>query len=144
MFDIKEIQKVLPQKYPFLLIDRIIEIEPEKRAMGYKNVTINEPFFEGHFPYDPVMPGVLILEAMAQLAAFLITHSGIDKGMFFFKTVNMVKFRHPVIPGDQLNLEVKVVEKYGEIWKFEALSHVGETLSAEAKFTAEFRQRDTQ
>ncbi|HLC16593.1 MAG TPA: 3-hydroxyacyl-ACP dehydratase FabZ [Thermodesulfovibrionia bacterium] len=144
MFDIKEIQRVLPQKYPFLLIDRIIELDPEKSAVGYKNVTINEPFFEGHFPDDPVMPGVLILEAMAQLAAFLIIHSGVDKGKFFFKTVNTVKFRHPVLPGDQLKLEVKVIEKSGETWKFDALSRVGETLSTEAKFTAEFRQRDTQ
>ena len=142
MLDIKEIQKILFQRYPLLMLDRIVEIEPGQRVIGYKNVTINESFFEGHFPGDPVMPGVLILEAMAQVAAFLIIYSGVDKGRFFFKTVDMVKFRHPVQPGDQLRLDVKVSDKKGNTWKFEAQSHVGDTLSTEAKFTAEFHQRD--
>lgn len=142
MLDIKELQNILSQRYPFLLLDRIVEIESAQRVVGYKNVTINESFFEGHFPGDPVMPGVLIIEAMAQAAAFLIIYSGVDKGRFFFKTIDTVKFRHPVLPGDQLRLEVKVSEKTGNSWKFEAQSYVGDTLSTEAKFTAEFRQRD--
>ncbi|MBI3990639.1 MAG: UDP-3-O-[3-hydroxymyristoyl] N-acetylglucosamine deacetylase [Candidatus Omnitrophica bacterium] len=111
LLDINDIQKILPHRYPFLLIDRILELEEDKRAVGIKNVTINDNFFPGHFPGRPVMPGVLIVEAMAQVAGVLMLHKQENLGkLAFFMSMDKVKFRRPVIPGDQLRLEVEVVK----------------------------------
>ncbi|MBC8473984.1 MAG: 3-hydroxyacyl-ACP dehydratase FabZ [Candidatus Omnitrophica bacterium] len=114
--DASDIQKILPHRYPFLLVDKIIEIEPEKRAVGIKSVTINEEFFTGHFPGRPVMPGVLIIEAMAQVAGILMlsTRENVGK-MAYFMSLDKVKFRKTVLPGDQLRLEVNVVKLKSKI-----------------------------
>ncbi|RME68487.1 MAG: 3-hydroxyacyl-[acyl-carrier-protein] dehydratase FabZ, partial [Nitrospirae bacterium] len=102
MIDVKEIMSVLPHRFPFLLVDRVVEVEPNKRAVGIKNVTINEPFFQGHFPGEPIMPGVLLVEAMAQVAGILAFKSGTTGKSTYFLSIEKVKFRKPVTPGDQL------------------------------------------
>jgi 3-hydroxyacyl-[acyl-carrier-protein] dehydratase len=114
MIEIDEILKLLPHSYPFLLVDRIVEIEPEKRIVGIKNVTFNEPFFPGHFPGKPVMPGVLIIEAMAQTAGILAfkSYPGI-KGNVLFIGIDNARFRKPVIPGDQLRMEMTLIKHRG-------------------------------
>ena len=110
MMDVLDIQRILPHRYPFLLVDRIVELEQDKRAVGIKGVTINEPFFQGHFPNMPVMPGVLLIEAMAQVGGVLVLSKPENRGKYvFFMSCDKVKFRKPVIPGDQLRLEVEVV-----------------------------------
>lgn len=136
MIDIKEILSLLPHRYPFLLVDRVIELEPEVRAVGIKNVTVNEPFFHGHFPENPVMPGVLIVEAMAQVAGILAFKSGVPGKSVYFMSIEKAKFRKIVSPGDQLRLEIKVTHKRGTVWKFAADAFVGDKLMAEAEFTA--------
>jgi len=136
MMDSIEIQKVLPHRYPFLLIDRIIELESDVKATGIKNVTINEPFFQGHFPNNPVMPGVLIIEAMAQAAGVLAIHSGAKGDTVYFMSVEKAKFRKPVVPGDQLRLEIKILQRRNNVWKFSGEAFVNDTLVAEAEFTA--------
>lgn len=136
MVDIKEIFSVLPHRYPFLLVDRVLEFEPEVRAVGIKNVTINEPFFQGHFPNNPVMPGVLIVEAMAQVAGIMAFKSGAEGENVYFMSIEKVKFRKPVVPGDQLRLEVQVIHKRGNVWKFSGNAFVGDQLKSEAEFTA--------
>ncbi|MBI3593013.1 MAG: 3-hydroxyacyl-ACP dehydratase FabZ [Nitrospirae bacterium] len=136
MIDIKEISSLLPHRYPFLLVDRVIELEPDIKAVGIKNVTINEPFFHGHFPDNPVMPGVLIVEAMAQVAGILAFKSGVPGKMVYFMSIEKAKFRKIVSPGDQLRLEVKVIHKRGAVWKFSAEAYVGDKLMSEAEFTA--------
>jgi 3-hydroxyacyl-[acyl-carrier-protein] dehydratase len=110
--DINEIQSVIPHRYPFLLIDRIIEIEPFKRIVALKNITINEPFFEGHFPGAPVVPGVIIIEAMAQAGAVLLFREVPDREskLLYFASIEEAKFRRPVVPGDQLILELSVIK----------------------------------
>ena len=122
IIDINEIKQYIPHRYPFLLVDRIVEIELGKRALGLKNVTINEPFFPGHFPHNPVMPGVLIIEALAQAAAVLAfkTEGTIpDKdAMVYFASVDNVRFKRPVVPGDQLILEARFISAKRSIWKF--------------------------
>jgi len=106
MLDIKDIEKIIPHRYPFLLIDKILEISPSKRAYGYKNITFNEPFFQGHFPEEPVMPGVLILEALAQIGACAVLYDEQYKGKkAYFLGINKARFRKKVVPGDQLYLE---------------------------------------
>ena len=111
MLDINQIQKILPHRYPFLMIDRVIELEPRKRAVGIKNVTVNEQFFEGHFPGQPVMPGVLQIEAMAQLAgALLMKEFEDDNKLPFLMSIDKVKFRKAVVPGDQLVLEAEATK----------------------------------
>ncbi|HTZ18684.1 MAG TPA: 3-hydroxyacyl-ACP dehydratase FabZ [Dissulfurispiraceae bacterium] len=136
MIDIKEILSLLPHRYPFLLVDRVLEVEPEVRAVGIKNVTINEPFFQGHFPNNPVMPGVLIVEAMAQVAGILAFKSGTSAKSVYFMTIDKVKFRKPVIPGDQLRFETTVTHKRGNVWKFDGKAFVDSKLVSEAEFTA--------
>jgi len=136
MMDIREIQKFLPHRYPFLLVDRIIEIEPGTKAVGIKNVTVNEPFFQGHFPGQPIMPGVLIIEAMAQLAGVLAFRSGAPVGKsVYFMSIEKAKFRRPVVPGDQLRLEINVLQRRVNVWKCSGNATVEEKLAAETEFT---------
>jgi 3-hydroxyacyl-[acyl-carrier-protein] dehydratase len=137
MIDIKEIQTLLPHRYPFLLVDRIIAIEPGVKAVGIKNVTANEGFFQGHFPGNPIMPGVLIIEALAQVAGILAFRSGSPAGKsVYFMSIEKAKFRKPVVPGDQLRLEVSILQYRGNVWKFSGSAFVEEKVAAEAEFTA--------
>ena len=141
--DIQEILAHLPHRYPMLLVDRVLECEPGKRIVAIKNVTINEPFFSGHFPYHPVMPGVLIVEAMAQAAAILsfrtLGTKPDDKSVYYFVGIDEARFKRPVSPGDQLVLEVVLERKVRGIWKFNAKARVGEALAAEAKIMCTVR-----
>jgi beta-hydroxyacyl-ACP dehydratase FabZ len=141
MIDINEILQLLPHRYPFLLVDRLVEFEPSKRAVGIKNVTANEPFFTGHFPDKPIMPGVLIVEAMAQTGGVLAFKSfpGM-KGSVLFIGIDDARFRRPVIPGDQLKMVVEVVKHKREIWVFEGKAFVGDELVAEARIMAMLKQ----
>jgi len=139
--DINEILKLLPHNYPFLLVDRIIEYEPLKRIVGIKNVTFNEPFFSGHFPGNPIMPGVLIVEAMAQTGGVLAFKSFPDmKGSVFFIGIDNARFRKPVTPGDQLKFVVQVVKHKREIWVFDGQAFVDGEIVAEAKIMAMLKQ----
>lgn len=143
MIDIKEILSVLPHRYPFLMVDRVLEIEPFTRAVGIKNVTINEPFFQGHFPPDnPIMPGVLIVEAMAQVAGILAYKSGVKGKAVYFMSIERAKFRKPVLPGDQIRFEVNVTQMRGNVWKFSGRAFVGDKLATEAEFTAMVSDRE--
>ncbi len=136
MIDIKEIMNILPHRYPFLLVDRIIELKPNEKATGIKNVTINEPFFQGHFPGNPVMPGVLIVEAMAQVAGVLAFKSGVEGSGVLFMSIEKVKFRKPITPGDQIVFEVNVSHRRSNVWKFNGIAKVDEKIVTEAEFTA--------
>ncbi len=141
--EIKEILAILPHRYPFLMVDKVIELETDVKAVGIKNVSVNEPFFQGHFPGNPVMPGVLIVEALAQLAGILAFKSGVIPGKtVYFMSIEKVKFRKIVIPGDQLRLEVNVMHKRGNVWKFAGNAFVGDKLTSEAEFTAMVSDRD--
>ncbi|MEE8370646.1 MAG: 3-hydroxyacyl-ACP dehydratase FabZ [Sphingomonadales bacterium] len=137
--DVMRIMELIPHRYPMLLIDRVQEIELGVRAVGIKNVTINEGFFAGHFPQRPVMPGVLIVEALAQTAAVLASLSlgedGKDK-LVYFMSISGAKFRRPVEPGHQLELEVKVEKKKGKVWRFSGTARADGNVMAEATFTA--------
>ncbi len=138
IIDINEIKKYIPHRYPFLLVDRIIELEVGKRVVGLKNVTVNEPFFPGHFPHSPVMPGVLIIEALAQAAAVLAfkTEGTVpdENSMVYFASVDNVRFKRPVVPGDQLILEAEIVRTIRNIWKFKAVARVEGEVATEAEF----------
>jgi 3-hydroxyacyl-[acyl-carrier-protein] dehydratase len=139
MIDIKEIMAILPHAYPFLLVDRIVEIEPGKRVVGIKNVTYNEPFFPGHFPGRPIMPGVLIVEAMAQTAGVLIFNSLPEedhKKMVFFLGIDNVRFRKPVIPGDQLRMELEITRHRQSIWGVKGKALVDGNVVAEGDLMA--------
>lgn len=138
MIDIGEIQEILPHRYPFLLVDRILEIEPGKRIVGFKNVTINEPFFQGHFPKHPIMPGVLIIESMAQVGGVLAFKStqGNEGQLVFFLGIDKAKFRKPVYPGDQLRIEVEVIQERPPFWRLKGMAYVDGKLAAEAEFKA--------
>ncbi|MBF0506636.1 MAG: 3-hydroxyacyl-ACP dehydratase FabZ [Nitrospirae bacterium] len=136
MIDSKEILSILPHRYPFLMVDSVMELEPGVKAVGIKNVTMNEPFFQGHFPNNPVMPGVLIVEAMAQVAGILAFKSGMQGKTVYFMSMEKVKFRRIVLPGDQLKLEVNVTHRRGNVWKFSGNAFVGDKLTSEAEFTA--------
>jgi 3-hydroxyacyl-[acyl-carrier-protein] dehydratase len=137
--DIQDIKRMIPHRYPFLLIDRVREIDLNKSAVGIKNVTYNEPHFQGHFPAQPIMPGVTIVEAMAQTAAVLVvkTLDMIDNDMLvYFLSIDKCKFRHPVTPGDQLELHVKVIRGRGKLWRFFGEGKVDGKVVAEAEFNA--------
>ena len=136
MMNNSEIQKILPHRYPFLLVDRITHLEPNVKAVGLKNVTFNEYFFQGHFPDYPIMPGVLIVEAMAQVAGILAFHSGAQGNSVYFMSIEKAKFRKPVVPGDQFHFEVNVVQHRNNVWKFSGQAFVDEKVVAEADFTA--------
>ena len=133
--DVNEIRKYLPHRYPFLLVDRVVELVPGESIVAYKNVTVNEPFFNGHFPDHPVMPGVLIVEAMAQAAGILgfktMDKTPQDGSIYYFVGADNLRFKRPVVPGDRLQLEAKVLSEKRGIWKFEVKATVeGETVSA--------------
>jgi len=136
MMDCREIQRILPHRFPFLLVDRIIDLKPKEKAVGIKNVTINEPFFQGHFPDYPIMPGVLIIEAMAQVGGILALHDGTKGNTVYFMSIEKAKFRKPVVPGDQLRFEVNVLQQRNSVWKFSGEAYVEDKLVAEAEFTA--------
>ncbi|MDP2038574.1 MAG: 3-hydroxyacyl-ACP dehydratase FabZ, partial [Ignavibacteria bacterium] len=139
VFDINAIQRILPHRYPFLLVDKIIHLDMDKKVIGIKNVTINEPFFNGHFPGQPVMPGVLIIEAMAQVSGILLLNSYLDpeNHLVYFMSINNAKFRKPVMPGDQLTLEAELVSvKGGKYFSIKGSAFVDGNLVAEADFMA--------
>lgn len=135
--DIHEIMKVLPHRYPFLLVDRIIDINSDESAIGIKNVTANEPHFTGHFPDNPIMPGVLIIEGMAQTAGAICSLSmDTDSNSVLFMTIDNAKFRRPVVPGDRLEYHVQKMKKRGSIWKFHCEAFVDDQKAAEADIGA--------
>jgi 3-hydroxyacyl-[acyl-carrier-protein] dehydratase len=140
MLEITEIQTLIPHRYPLLLVDRITELEVGVRAVGLKNVTMNEPHFMGHFPGKPIMPGVLIVEAMAQTSAVLVVESlGRETAagkLVYFMTIDNTKFRKPVVPGDQLFLEVVKTQNRGPVWKFAGTARVDGQVVAESTFSA--------
>jgi UDP-3-O-[3-hydroxymyristoyl] N-acetylglucosamine deacetylase/3-hydroxyacyl-[acyl-carrier-protein] dehydratase len=135
--------KVLPHRYPFLLVDRVLEIDPGKRIVGIKNVTINEPFFQGHFPGHPIMPGVLIIEAMAQVGGMLLMGaiSDPEKKVVYFTSLNNVKWRRPVKPGDQLRFELELLQVRGMMCKMQGVSKVDGEVVAEAEMGAMVRDK---
>jgi UDP-3-O-[3-hydroxymyristoyl] N-acetylglucosamine deacetylase/3-hydroxyacyl-[acyl-carrier-protein] dehydratase len=143
MYTIEDIMKVLPHRYPFLLVDRILEIEEKKRIVGLKNVTINEPFFQGHFPGHPIMPGVLIIEAMAQVGGMLLMGSfeEPESKVVYFMSLDNVKFRRPVKPGDQIRFELEIVQIRGAVCKMRGVGLVEGEVVAEADMAAMVRDR---
>jgi beta-hydroxyacyl-ACP dehydratase FabZ len=145
MADVIEIQAVLPHRYPFLLVDRILEIELGKRVVGLKNVTINEPFFAGHYPGHPIMPGVLILEAMAQVGGFLLMRSlnlrAVNK-VLYFTGIDRARFRRPVVPGDQIRFEVEILQLRRQVCRMKGVALVDGKTAAEAEMNAVAVDRD--
>ncbi len=143
MMDIHEILKLLPHRYPILLVDRVLEIEHGKRIRSLKTVTINEPFFVGHFPHRPVMPGVMMLEAMAQTAALLsFATAGVtpdSKTVYYFAGIDAARFKRPVEPGDQLVMDVSLLRTKGGIYKFKGEARVGDQLACEAELMCTMR-----
>jgi 3-hydroxyacyl-[acyl-carrier-protein] dehydratase len=142
--DIHKILDMLPHRYPFILVDRVLELEKNVRIRALKNVTINEPFFQGHFPNRPVMPGVLMLEALAQTAALLSFETmgkGVDdKSVYYFVGIDSARFKRPVEPGDQLFLDVQMDRNKGGIYKFKAQALVGDELAVSADLMCTVRQ----
>lgn len=136
--DIQKLMAYLPHRYPFLLIDKIVDIDADNSATGIKNVTVNEPHFTGHFPENPIMPGVLIIEAMAQTAgAICLLNNGSGKpGVVYFMTIDNAKFRRPVVPGDRLHLHVKKLKQRGSIFRFACVAEVDGAKVAEAEVSA--------
>lgn len=136
---ITEIMELIPHRYPMLLVDRIQDIVDGQSCTGFKNVTFNEPFFQGHFPQEPIMPGVLIVEAMAQTAGALVCHTtdlGGHETSVYFMNIEEAKFRRPVVPGDVLEMKVEKTQSRGSVWKFLGKAYVNGKMHAEAKFTA--------
>jgi 3-hydroxyacyl-[acyl-carrier-protein] dehydratase len=137
--DIQRIMKMIPHRHPFLLVDRVEDVVRGESAVGVKNVSINEPFFQGHFPSRPVMPGVLIVEAMAQTAAVLVVDSlgeDAEGKLVYFMTIDNARFRRPVEPGDQLRLTCTKVRQRSNVWKFSGVAKVGDTVVADATYSA--------
>lgn len=146
MLDINEIMKILPHRYPFLLVDKIVEMEVGKSIVGIKNVSVNEPFFPGHFPGHPVMPGVLIIEAMAQVACILAIKSSdesVRSKVTYFASIDNARFRKPVVPGDQLRLEIEATGCKRGIWIFSAKAFVEGKLVTEAELKATFADKNS-
>lgn len=142
--DIKRILQMIPHRYPMLMVDRVVDMHLDASAVGIKNVSVNEPFFQGHFPSEPVMPGVLIVEAMAQTAAVLVvaTFGADSEGkLVYFMTIDGVRFRRPVVPGDRLELHVSKVQSRANVWKFAGKAIVEGKVAAEATFAAMIRDR---
>ncbi|MBI3753012.1 MAG: 3-hydroxyacyl-ACP dehydratase FabZ [Deltaproteobacteria bacterium] len=137
MIDINEILKILPHRYPFLLVDKVVEFEAGKKAKGIKNVTMNEPFFQGHFPGHPIMPGVLIVEAMAQVGGILaFKTANVSNKAVYFMAIDKARFRKPVLPGDRLELVLEVTKNRNTIWAFKGEAFVDGNLVAEAELMA--------
>ena len=142
-FDINQILKMLPHRYPFLLVDRVLELEAGKRVKALKNVTMNEPHFTGHFPEFPVMPGVLILEALAQTAALLtFGKDSVDDSVYFFVGIDNARFKRPVTPGDQLILNASIVRFKSGIWKFKTFATVNDVVVTEADLMCTIRKKE--
>ena len=142
--DIKRILQLIPHRYPMLMVDRVTKMRLDSSAVGIKSVSINEPFFQGHFPAEPVMPGVLIVEAMAQTAAVLVMTSlgqEAEGKLVYFMSIDGVRFRRPVLPGDRLELHVKKAQSRGNVWKFDGKAVVDGKVAAEATFAAMIRDK---
>ena len=140
-----EIMEMIPHRYPILLVDRLIDFVPDQSAVGLKNVTFNEPHFMGHFPGAPVMPGVLIIEAMAQTAALFVVHTLGEEAkgkIVYFMSIDNAKFRKPVIPGDSLHIHVEKIQSRGKVWKFQGTATVNGKTCAEAIVTAMLTDQD--
>jgi len=146
MLDINKVMSLLPHRYPFLMIDRILEMEPGKRIVGIKNVTINEPFFQGHFPGHPIMPGVLLLEAMAQVGGVyaLMNDPKPETKVLYFMSIDKAKFRKPVLPGDQVRFELELAKERGPIKTFKGTAKVDGALVAEAEMMAMIVDKNAQ
>jgi 3-hydroxyacyl-[acyl-carrier-protein] dehydratase len=146
VFDINQIQKLLPHRYPFLLIDRVVEFEKGKRIVGYKNVSFNEPYFTGHFPQKPIMPGVLILEALAQAAGILafgtVEQTPDENSVYYLVGIDGARFKRPVEPGDKLMLEVELTRQMRNIYKFNAVARVDDEIVAQAELMCTERMID--
>ena len=143
VMNIQDIMKTLPHRYPFLLVDRIEEVEEGVKVNGFKNVTVNEPFFQGHFPDHPIMPGVMIVEAMAQVGGAYVTvldEIGDDK-VTYFVGIDKARFRKPVLPGDVLRLELELLSRRRGIYQFKGIAYVGDTKVAEAELKATFAEK---
>jgi 3-hydroxyacyl-[acyl-carrier-protein] dehydratase len=137
--ELARIMQMIPHRHPFLMIDKVVDVVANKRATGVKNVSINENYFQGHFPARPVMPGVLIIEAMAQTAAVLVVHTlgpESEGKLVYFMSVDNARFRRPVFPGDRLDVHVVKQRNRGNVWKFEGQAKVGDNVMAEAVFAA--------
>lgn len=137
--DIEGVMRMIPHRYPFLLVDKVTDLVANESAVGVKCVTVSEPHFQGHFPQRPIMPGVLIVEAMAQTAAVLVAHSlgqNADGKLFYFMSIDSARFRRPVVPGDVLHIHVTRTQARGAAWKFDGKAMVGDTVAADAKFMA--------
>lgn len=137
--DIMRIMELIPHRFPFLMIDRIVDLVPFESATGIKNVSINEPFFQGHFPSQAVMPGVLVIESMAQTAGVVVIHSmGVEAEgkLVYFMLIDSARFRRPIVPGDQIQVKVKKLRRRGNVWKFRGKAIVDGHLAAEAVFSA--------
>jgi len=143
--DIHEILQHLPHRYPFLLVDRVLSVEPGKEIVALKNVSMNEPFFPGHYPHHPVMPGVLIVEAMAQTAALLSFKSlgtkPDDNTVYYFVGIDGARFKRPVSPGDQLIIKVEILRNLRGLWKFKAVAKVDDQVAAEAEIMCTMREK---
>jgi beta-hydroxyacyl-ACP dehydratase FabZ len=143
-FDIQKIMDLLPHRYPFIMIDRILELVPGEKVVALKNVTINEPFFQGHFPGSPIMPGVLMIEAMGQAGAVLAAESLPEEeqgSLIYFMGMNNVKFRKPVVPGDQIIFEIKFLKQRAKVFKMSGIAFVDEKRVAEAELMASFGEK---
>ncbi len=137
--DIQRVMELLPHRYPFLMVDRMVDIVRGVRATGIKNVSVNEPYFQGHFPHHKVMPGVLVIESMAQTAAALVVHSlgpECEGRLVYFMSIDNARFRKPVVPGDTLHVRVEKLHRRGNVWKFHGKAVVGDTVVAEATYAA--------
>jgi 3-hydroxyacyl-[acyl-carrier-protein] dehydratase len=141
---IAEIMRILPHRYPFLLVDRVLEVDQDKRIVALKNVTINEPFFNGHFPGAPVMPGVLTIESMAQTGAILLLlerNADLSKTLVYFMGIDEARFRRPIVPGDQMRIIAEVIRRKSTVWKMKGEVYVGSELAAEATLLSSLGQQ---